>query len=187
MIRILSILLCLTLLSSNIKAQQLTDRQALCLKGQVKRVTYSDGNSIAFNQKGKVISVKNKKGKYAKKIVHNKQGLISVALFDDQYYRWEFKYQNGKLTSIDMNYLYWDESYTYSDFAQGLPWLIKYESSGEGITSTVKAKVQYGDQDSHGNWCWRRMVGDMVETNESEETRRTLDYDESITRQIFYW
>lgn len=41
MIRILSILLCLTLLSSNIKAQQLTDRQALCLKGQVKRVTYS--------------------------------------------------------------------------------------------------------------------------------------------------
>ena len=43
MIRILSILLCLTLLSSNIKAQQLTDRQALCLKGQVKRVTATHG------------------------------------------------------------------------------------------------------------------------------------------------
>lgn len=174
-------------MSQSILAQQPTDRQALCLKGQVKRVTYSDGNSIAFNQQGKVISVKNKEGKYAKKIIYNKQGQVNVALFDDYYYRWEFKYKNGRLTTIYMNYLYWDESYTYGDFAQGLPWIIKYESAGEGGVSTVSAKVQYGEHDSHGNWCWRRMVGNMKTIDESDETSNIEDYDESITRQIFYW
>jgi len=34
-----------------------------------------------------------------------------------------------------------DESYTYGDFAQGLPWIIKYESAGEGGVSTVS---EYG-------------------------------------------
>lgn len=80
-----------------------------------------------------------------------------------------------------------DESYTYGDFAQGLPWIIKYESAGEGVVSTVAARVQYGEHDSHGNWCWRRMVGNMKTIDERDDTTNTEDYDESITRQIFYW
>lgn len=184
--RILFIFVCLITVTS-LFAQQLTDRQALCLKGPVKRVTYSDGNSIAFNQQGKVISVKNKEGKYAKKIIYNKQGQVNVALFDDHYYRWEFKYKNGRLTTIYMNYLFWAESYTYSDFSQGLPWIIKYESAGEGGVSTISAKVQYGEHDSHGNWCWRRMTGQMNTIDDSDDSISIEDYDESTTRQIFYW
>lgn len=169
-----------------VNAQKITDRHALGLKGLVKRATYSDGNSIAFDKQGKVISVKNKDGKYAKKIYHNQQGLVSLAQFEDGS-KFVFKYKNGKVSSIGMHYLYWTEAYVYSNFTEGLPWTIKYKAAGEAVTSTVTAKVQYGNHDSHGNWCWRRLIGDMNTVDERDGSSYTEDFDESITRQIFYW
>lgn len=168
-------------------AQGVSDRTAFCLKGKVKRIVFSDGSAVAFNEKGTVISIKNEEGEYGKNIKRTTAGLISSVNFGTTGANWIFSYQGGKLNKMLKNNTYWRESTTFSGFSQGLPWDISMNCVGEIEMTKINASLQYGDFDHYGNWTWCRRLGTATVMDARTGDKYNTDYEEELTRTIYYY
>lgn len=176
--------LCVFAVSAN--AQGVSDRTAFCLKGKVKRVVFSDGSAVAFNEKGTVISIKNEEGEYGNNIKRTSTGLISSVNFGSMG-KWSFSYQGNKLNKMLKDNADWKESTTFSSFNQGLPWEISMNCVGEIEMTKINASLQYGNHDHYGNWTWCRQLGTATVMDARTGDKYNTDYEEELTRTIYYY
>lgn len=192
-------ILLLSLFTASFCFAQSADQRAYgLLKGKVKRIADSEGHGVAFNEKGKIFSIRigsispGKISVYGETIKHDKNGRISFVKYKQE--EWllpttvNYKYdKSGNLTKYELNGHEWCNYYTYSNFQNGLPRTVRLEEAAEAWSQEGKLSIKYTKFDSHGNWTECVWSGNVKETDDGGTTYKTHSYKNTITREIFYY
>lgn len=198
--QIFTFILFISFLSSSFCFAQSSDQRAYgLLKGKVKRISVNDGHGVAFNQNGKIFSIRigsispeGNNSVYGERINHDKKGRISFVQYKQEMgllpTKVNYKYdKNGNLVAYELNGHEWCNYYTYSNFQNGLPLSVKLEEAAEAWSQEGNLKIKYTKFDSHGNWTECVWSGNVKETDDGGMTYNTHRYTNTIKREIFYY
>jgi len=176
--------------SSDLKAYGL-------LKGKVKRISTNEHEGVAFDQNGKIFSIRiasispSAGSVYGDRIEHDKYGRISYVVYKQEMglmpTNVTYKYKNGNLASTELSGHEWYNNYYYSNYQNGLPRNVRIEEAGEAWGQEGMLQIKYTKFDSHGNWTECIWSGNVKETDDGGSSYKTHYYKRTINREIFYY